>query len=400
MKKTLWMCAVIAAVWLLPQVSAAEEAKKTWVDKLQLSGDLRYRHEFISSEKYNSSSQQKARIYDRNRHRLRLRLGLQAQVNDRVDVFARLASSTFASGAGDPVSTNQDLGGGSTPKPIWIDRAFVEIRPARRLAARAGKQPLPFESTDLLYDSDLNVEGIAALFSHKLGAHELFLRAGGFWAGERGPDGLAKHALTQGLFQGQIGGKIKLDKLSGQLAVSYVDYGNVKNNPTVWAVNNGFGNSLTPVSGRGTDTLGYLYDYNLFDITGSVKIKTKRVEPAAMFDFVSNSAAKKDPAYDKKLNTGWLAGVSVTFTKLPLDWDFLYHYRVLQKDALLGAYADSDPAGGGTNYNGHRLSLGVNVMPATRLAGTYFINTKDPDNEDSQRRLAYDRVQLDLEVKF
>lgn len=400
MKKALWMCVLIAAVWLIPQTAAAEEAKKTWVDKLQLSGDLRYRHEFISGEKYDSSSQQQARMYDRNRHRLRLRLALQAQVNDRVDVFVRLSSSTFANGAGNPVATNQDLSGGSTPKPIWIDRAFVEIRPARMLTARAGKQPVPFEGTELLYDSDLNLEGIAALFSHKLGAHELFLRAGGFWAGERGPDGFAKHALTQGLFHGQIGGKIKLDKLSGQLAVSYVDYGNVKNNPTVWTVNNGFGNSLAPIGSRGSDTLGYLYDYNLLDITGSVKIKTKRVEPAAVFDFVTNSAAKKDPAYDKKLNTGWLAGLSVKFMKFPVDWDFLYNYRVLQKDAVLGAYADSDPAGGGTNYNGHRLSLGTGLMPGTRLAGTYFINTKDPDNKDAQRRLAYDRVQVDLEVKF
>ena len=400
MKRVLWLCTLIAAVWLLPQTAAAEEAKKTWVDKLQLNGDLRYRHEFISSEKYSSSSKQKARIYDRNRHRLRLRVGLQAQVNDRVDVFARLASSTFASGAGDPVSTNQDLSGGSTPKPLWIDRAFVEIRPWRTITARAGKQPSPFDGTDLLYDSDLNFEGIAALFTRKLGAHEMFLRGGGFWAGERGPDGFSKHALTQGHFQAQIGGKVKGKKLSGQLAVSYIDYGNVKNNPAVWTANNGFGNSLTPISGRGTDTLGYLYDYNLMNVNATVKVKLNRMEPAAIFDFVTNGAAKKDPAYDKKLNTGWLAGLSVKFMKFPVDWDFLYNYRVLQKDAVLGAYADSDPAGGGTNYNGHRLSLGTGLMPGTRLAGTYFINTKDPDNKDAQRRLAHDRVQVDLEVKF
>jgi hypothetical protein len=400
MKKALWTYALIAAACLLPQTAPAEETKKTWGDKLQLSGDLRYRHEFISSEKYDSSSQRKARSYDRNRHRLRLRVALQAQVNDRVDVFARLASSTFASGAGNPVSTNQDLGGGSSSKPIWIDRAFVEIRPVRMLAARAGKQPVPFESSDLLYDSDLNLEGVAALFSYELGGHEIFLRGGGFWAGERGPDGFAKHALTQGLFQGQVGGKVKLEQLSGQLAISYIDYGNVKNNPTVWAANCGFGNSLTPISGRGADTLGYLYDYHLMNVSATLNVKLNRVEPAAMFNFVTNRAAKKDPTYDRKLNIGWLAGVSIKFMKLPVDWDFLYNYRVLQKDAVLGAYTDSEPASGGTDYNGHRLSLGAGLLAGTRLAATYFINTKDPDNTDSQRGLAYDRVQVDLEVKF
>jgi hypothetical protein len=400
MKEIVWMCVLIAAVWLLPQEATAEEAKKTWVDKLQVSGDLRYRHEFISSEKYNSSSHGKARIYDRNRHRLRLRLAVQAKVNDRVDVFTRVASSTFANGAGDPISTNQDLGGGSTPKPIWIDRAFVEIRPLDGIAARVGRQPVPFEGTELLYDPDLNLEGIAALLARKVGGQELFLRAGGFWAAERGPDGYSKHALTQGHFQGQVGGKVKRNKLSGQIAVSYVDYGNVKNNPTVWTANNGYGNSLTAISGRGADTLGYLYDYNLLDVNAAAKLKLDRVEPAVVFDFLTNVAAKKDPAYDKKLNTGWLAGVSFRFVRMPFDWDVLYNYRVLQKDAVLGAYADSDPAGGGTNYNGHRFSVGAGLMPGVRLAGSYYVNTKDPDNKDSQRKLAYNRVQCDLEVKF
>jgi hypothetical protein len=400
MKKILGFFAVIAAVGMLAHPSAAEESKKTWMDKLQLNGDLRYRHEFISGEKYNSALQAKARIYDRNRHRLRLRLALQAKVNDRVDVFTRFATSTFANGAGDPISTNQDLGGGSTPKPVWIDRAYAEIRPTPTLTARAGKQPIPFEGTDLLYDSDLNVEGIAVLFIRELGAQEVFLRAGGFWAGERGPDGYSKHALTQGLFQGQIGGKVRVSKFSGQLELSYVDCGNVKNNPTVWTANNGYGNSLTLINGRGADTLGYLYDYNLLDVNAVVKFKLDRVEPSAVLDFVTNSAAKKDPAYDKKLNAGWLAGVAVRLARMPLDWDVLYNYRVLQKDAVLGAWTDSDPAGGGTNCNGHRFSVGVGVMPAMRLVGTYYANTKDPDNKDSQRKLAYERAQLDLEVKF
>jgi hypothetical protein len=400
--KTLFM----AGLFALPALSQAADlpGMLSWLDKVKLSGDIRYRHEFISSETSNSAGA-KVRIYDRNRHRLRARLGLQVTVNPLVDAYFRLGTSTFASntnnpGAGDPISTNQDMSGGFTPKPFWLDRAYIDYHPWKFFAARAGKQPVPFESTDLVWDGDLNVEGVAALFTHKMDKNEVYVRAGGFWAGERGASA-TKHALDQGLFAGQIGGKLAMDKLSCGLAVAYIDYGNVKGNPTLYTPNNGFGNSLTPISGRGAvDSLGYLNDYNIIDVTANFKYKLDKIEPSLVLDFATNSDPKKDAAYDKKLNTSWLAGLNLKFNKLPLDWDFAYNYRVVQKDALLGAYTDSDPAGGGTNFNGHKLALGFNVMTGTRLGFAYFKNIKDSDNKNSSKHFNYDRVQADFEVKF
>lgn len=400
MKNSKWFLLAIAALLFIPVATNAEDAKKTWVDRILIGGDFRYRHEFISGERYSSSAQAKVRIFDRNRHRLRLRLSLQAQVNDQVDIYTRFATSQFSTNGGDPISTNADMGAGSSGKSFWLDRAYAEIRPVKMLATRVGKQPVPFETTELVFDGDLNLEGISALLNRKIGKQEVFLRMGGFWTAERGPDGNSKHALTQGLFDGQAGVKFRSNKLGGHLAVSYIDFGNLKSNPTVWTSNNGAGNSLVPITGRGTDTLGYRWDYNLIELNGSLKFKLDKIEPGLMFGFVTNSAAEKDEAYDKTLNTGWMAGLTAKFMKTPIDWDLTYNYRVLQKDAVVGAYAESDPAGGGTNYNGHKVSAGFTVMPSTRIVGSYLMNIKDPDNKDSNRKLDYDRLQIDLEIKI
>jgi hypothetical protein len=397
--------AVALGVFLLPLLLFAAESKDTksaasWAEKIKISGDFRYRHEFISQEMFNSATSEKVRGYDRNRHRIRFRLELKAQVNDMTDVSARIATSTFTNGAGDPVSTNQDLSGGFAPKPIWLDRAYADFHPFKELRARAGRQPVPFESTDLVWDPDLNLEGIAALAALHKEKNEVFLRMGGFWAGERGPSGFAKHALDQGLFGGQLGGKVSNGKVTAQLAAAYYDYGNVQNNPALYSPNNFFGNSSTHITGRGSDTLGYLFDYNLLNVKASVECKLEKVEPTVVFDFVTNNAAKKDATYDKKLNSSWLAGVMFKFSSAPIDWDLAYNYREQQRDATIAAYADSDPAGGGTNYNGHKFMLGFNVLSNTRLGLTYFKDTKDPENKNKKKQFGYDRVQADVEVKI
>ncbi|MBM3324876.1 MAG: hypothetical protein FJY66_04335 [Calditrichaeota bacterium] len=387
---------------LLPLVAQNkdEKAVASWTEKIRISGDFRYRHEFISQEIFNSATSEKVRMFDRNRHRLRLRLELMAPVNDKMDVFTRIATGSFSDGAGDPTSSNQDLSGGFAPKPIWLDRAYVDFHPFKELGARAGKQPVPFEHTDLVWDSDLNLEGMAVMMTLQKDGNELFLRAGGFWASERGPTGFAKHALTQGLFGGQLGGKVSNGRVTAQLAAAYFDYGNVKNNPALYAPNQFFGNSSTLITGRGSDTLGYLFDYNLVNVRASLGGKLNRVEPTAVFDFVTNIAAEKDDAYDKKLNSSWLAGFVLQFSSAPITWDVAYNYRVQQKDATIAIFADSDPAGGGTNYNGHKIVLGFDVMKQARFGLTYFKNIKDPENKNEEQRFDYDRVQADFEVKF
>src|SRR5262249_48681260 len=88
---------------------------------------------------------------------LRARLGIDAQVVDGVDVGFRLASG----GDNGPVSTTQLLGGGFGKKDIWLDQAFISLHPNQYLGLPAGRMANPFFHTDLVWDPDLNFDGIA-----------------------------------------------------------------------------------------------------------------------------------------------------------------------------------------------------------------------------------------------
>ena len=161
--------AVLSLIGAWSLVHAAEAgAVSSWTDRIKISGDFRYRYEFIGQELYNSAAGTKVRDYDRNRNRIRFRLGMQAMVNSDIDGYFRLATSQ----GDDPVSTNQDLSGGFVPKAVWIDRAYMDFHPhqVKWLEAIAGRQPVPFEPSvdELVWDADLNLEGVTALLNLRL----------------------------------------------------------------------------------------------------------------------------------------------------------------------------------------------------------------------------------------
>jgi len=142
---------------------AKEESKKKenpipeilqWASRVGLYGDFRYRYEFIDD---------KSKDFDRNRNRIRARLGLNAKVNDEWNLGFRLATGE-GDQEGDPVSTNQTLGGSWGKKPFWLDLAYLDYHPlwAKGLDLQAGKIEVPFyrpNKNQLIWDHDLTPEG-------------------------------------------------------------------------------------------------------------------------------------------------------------------------------------------------------------------------------------------------
>ncbi len=370
---------VVLAVALSIAGVQAEDAK-SWADRITLSGDFRYRHEGIYTETKDSAGVAH-NLPDRNRHRIRLRLGAKAVVNSWVDASVRLATSTpQAPDVGDPISTNQDMSGGFAPKTIWVDRAYVTLKPVKNFNALAGRFGVPFESTDLEFDPDLNLEGIALSyqFSKKDAKFTPFARVGGFWAQERatGPD--------QDLFGVQFGGRLTSGKSSVMLAAAYYDWGNVKNLPSLFNTSKGFGNTTA-----GTTATAYVWDYNILDVNAQARWKGDKLDATVLGNYIQNM----DPDSE---NAAWLAGVLLKWKAVKADWDFSYSYRVIERDAVIGAFNDSDFGGGGTNSAGHRFAAGISPITNTRLGLTWFANQRDPDGDD----LHYERMMADLEVKF
>lgn len=98
------------------------------------------------------------RVDRTNRLRIRARIGLLAVLSDQATAAFRIASGDDNS----PISTNQLLGGGLAKKDLWLDEAYLKLTPLPYLTASFGRFPNPFTSTDILFDNDLNFDGVVA----------------------------------------------------------------------------------------------------------------------------------------------------------------------------------------------------------------------------------------------
>src|SRR5262245_62163526 len=125
-----------------------------WVGRFQFKGDVRYRNENIDQE---------AAVSERNRDRIRVRLGAIARVNDTVRAELQFTTDeNLAGGAdGDARSPNRTLTDANSRKEFDIDTAFIEWAPNASWKATLGKMRYPwFRPTNtLFFDGDINPEG-------------------------------------------------------------------------------------------------------------------------------------------------------------------------------------------------------------------------------------------------
>ncbi|MCL5282490.1 MAG: putative porin [Planctomycetes bacterium] len=350
-----------------------------WASRVGLYGDFRYRYEVIDD---------KSRDFDRSRNRIRARLGLNAKINDEWNLGFRLATGEGIQ-EGDPVSTNQTLGGSWGKKPFWLDLAFLDYHPqwAEGLDLRAGKMEFPFYkpgNDQLIWDSDLTPEGGVVSYVLPLGEKTTInLSAGGFWVVERSDTQDTALWGLQGYGKQQISGPTYV--LGG---ASGYWYGNLQGEPALslqWEAptSNFFGNS----NAGGV----YTSEYNLLELFAELGTKVWNMPVAVFGDYVVNTAA-----INKNKDTGWLAGFVVSKIKDPGSWQFEYDYRDIQADAVVGQFNDSDFIGGGTGGRGHRFGfsygLTKNVVPALN----YYLASYEGRNNNAD----YNRLQADIVVKF
>ena len=360
------------------KISKAVESKQTmalpdslkWAEKVKLSGDFRYRHETIEAENDGKP--------DRHRNRIRARLGLKAKVNDEWSLGFRLAG-----GSEDPVSTNQTLSGSFSSKGFWIDRAYFDYHPTaiENLHVVAGKMGNPFYKVgknQLIWDGDLSPEGLAVKHKIKITqSDELFVNGGGFFVTES-----SSSDSDMSLWGAQGGLKHKFDKNTYALGgISYYDYGNIKGAEDLdVSKSNFFGNS----SSGGV----FVNDYDIVELFAEAGAKVSKTPVAAYGNYVKNCAA------DTSGDTGWLVGFKINKAKKPGSWEFSYDYRELQKDAVVGAFSDSDFIGGGTKGKGSRFGAKYQIAKNIQTGLSYFLNDRqDLDNN-------YRRLQVDMILKF
>jgi hypothetical protein len=357
----------------------ARVAKAEWYDDIRVRGDLRYRYERIDQEGSDN----------RQRDRIRARVGVFPRVNSEVDAGIQLSTDEGkVVGVGDPISGNQTLTDEGSRKAMYLDLAYVDWHPEllKGLDLLAGKMKNPFiEVADgFPIDGDFNPEGLGAKY-HTGDTIEFLANAGYQWLYERSADDDTK------LYAGQVALNFRpSDDVHAMVGTTYYGFQNVEGFDVLdyRAGNSGYGNSTVrgSVSG-GTTNKAYANGYT--PIEGFAEFGFTVGLPVTLFaSYIRNGDADEN-------SSGYIGGVKVGNIGDPKTFEIGYDYRELEKDAFLGALVDSDSWGGGTDGKGHRLSLKYQILKNWQAGVTYFINQKPVDDSSD-----YKRLQVDLVAKF
>lgn len=341
-----------------------------WAKNLAFSGDLRYRYEFINEEDKEN----------RNRNRIRARFGLKTKLADDWEVGIQLATGSSA----EAVSTNQTLDDGFGKKSVWLDLAYLNWTPKQMegLSLTAGKMKNPFLSpgrSDLIWDGDVNPEGVAAGYVYACEPLEFFTNAGGFYLDERSSDTDAALWAVQGGVKYRFSSDVYL-----MAGMSLYDFTHLKDQPVLGVDNKPLGNSAYKIG----NTYYYREDYRLWEGFTELGLKLGTLPTTLFADFVRNTTFTEE-------KQAFLVGFGLGKCKDPRSWEIRYNYRKLERDSVLAAMTDSDFIGGGTDGKGHKVSVDYQVTKPMKLGLTFFYNDKGLDEEKK-----YHRVQADVNYKF
>jgi len=352
--------------FLTSQAQAQDEEQdpppsRAWIDSVDWNGDFRLRYEGIDE----------GGEENRSRFRFRGRLALAAELSNRVQLEARLATSD-----GDPVSTNLDFGDGFSSKNIAIDRLFVNWHALNNVDVALGKMGRPWfraGGNSLLWDSDLNPEGALARWSSGI----FFANLGTFVVAERAE---SEDSWLQSF---QAGLDKRFSERSRLLfSTAYFNYTNTVGNPPFYRGR---------AKGNSVDAAGnLLYDYNILEVSAEYSGVIKNWPFAAYGVWARNTAVDIQ-------DTAYAIGFRFGFADAPGKAHFSYTWHDTEADAVMGIFTDSDFGGGNTDSRGHFIKARYGLTRNIALNATIIISEIEMFRNNQHD---YNRVQLDIEFLF
>ena len=385
-----------------------------WAEKIDLYGDLRLRHDTQwRTEKKPGKDKDK---YHRNRERYRLRLGMKAKTTETTEVGVRLAS-----GSGYQNTTNQSFDGHARGKQIWIDKAYASWKPLDSIKIIGGKHKNPLFTTPLVWDPDVNPEGVSECFKFDITKRfGLFANLGQYFIEELK---IKDSNSDPTLLAFQLGTAIKpADTMKLEFAVTYYEFMNM--DKLKWKTgilddteefagyNDSYGQQMIFDNDR-----DLLNEWGCWELGAKLKIKDVLPVPFSVFgSFIVNADADIDELMRKGVNpgdsdpakleaygsddrnTGWLIGLSLGKKKKKGDWYAKYFYQELEDYAFPAVFVDSDFHGGGTNNRGHYIQGRYCLTDNIQARATGFSTEREDESKDGQKD--EDRIQLDVVFAF
>lgn len=358
-----------------------------WVQTLKFRGDMRLRYQYNDNEN---------KQLTQHRGRYRLRFSVDAKANDRVSAGFGFAGGSSA----DPRSTNQTLTDNFGKKNLYIDYAFAEYKASKKLYLAAGRIKNPLWLTnDMLWDTDINMEGLSARFNGPLSHNWKFFANAGYLVLNELPNSTQDPGL-----------------LFAQPGLSWTDPGGVhdfKAGAAVYGFNHlkhslplnyrpsladGYQRVNTLASGK------YKYSYNAVSPELEFNVNILKPLPLPLLSALGwklsyigifgNYVQALDHGGD---NQGGIGGLKLGQRKVEDagQWQLRYTVRRLGKDAWLETYPDSDFFGGSTGVKGQEALLALGLLKDFVLELDYY--SARPIGGSLKRERLF---QVDINVKF
>ncbi len=352
-----------------------------WAESTVLRGDVRVRNDHVNIE-----DEAKNGGRDKDRQRIRARLGAFTQVNPQVETGIQIATAS----GGDRRSTNQDLDNYADRKAVWLDLAYIDYHPVEVPGLRlfAGKMRQPWMAVgDAAWDADINPEGFAANFQRKDGTRTIFGTAGYFPMKDNVDGDGVERDNDLALYALQLGAAFDVGTLARL---------------TIGAISYQFSNDGQPER-AGAPSLGLIGNGNttdrfgLYEAFGQLDVIGLPLPLSLYGQYLRNTEARDFKTFnDGDEDTAWLTGFRTNISGVALD----YNYRVVERNAVVGILTDSDFAAGYVSSNGHKLRAQYDLLENFNVSLTWFLAESDAASRNNGDDAAVETLMLDINARF
>ena len=430
------------------------------VTELELYGDARVRYEIRNGNSGAPSTlvTNPDDAQQRNRARYRLRLGLKGKLID--DWFFGIRLETSTSHRSTNVTFGDDSGPfGKTSDGAFVGQAYLGYKGIKGLTLTAGRLPNPFVSTSMVWDGDINPEGLTQqykkTFNLSLGgggsstasaesyskdgksmgaaevaaepykmAIDVFANFGQFVYDDRNPENpIGPNPVSSGreipendayLLGYQVGAKFNFTKdIYFQLAPTlyhYTGYGDSFN--TLFSGDPSFRDTATPPQTVALNQTG-INSLLVFNMPAEFGFKAGKIPMRIFSDFAVNldaedrAEAAGHPDKDGE-RYAYQIGIGAGKIKARGDWQLAAFWQHAEQFALDPNLVDSDIFDSRVNMEGIALQAGYAVTDAVTFNLTYAYG-EQIDNELGTGGIGdigvnplreYQLFQADLNFKF